>query len=293
MLPLIVFYIIFLWFRYRKIRYVEYLLLGLIIPALYLIYFVITKGIISDFFYWTVTFNVTVFAQMGRKYFTFSEMLKVLPIFGTTIIILLVECRKNTRRYFSSIFGILTIFFIGSLFFSYARQDYVHLQPALGVALLIICYWLSEHRSKGRNIVAMFLILLSVLFGYRAYINLHSDKVMFYSDEEEKVAHRVIDLTNPGNKIFAFGTLPNIYQMTFTMPSGNLFVFQFPWFMRQSEDRILKAVEADPPKLIIRDSTAIVSGINLTGYMSRIGNFVNKYYHVSERIGAVEIMLPN
>ena len=97
---------------------------------------------------------------------------------------------------------------------------------------------------------------------------------------------------NSPDKIFAFGTLAHIYQMADRLPSGNVFVFQFPWFMKEAEERVLNGLVHEPPKVVVRDQNAQVEGINLVNYMSKINGYVNENYKTAYRVGDVEIMVP-
>jgi hypothetical protein len=289
--PLILIYLFYLWFKYKKINLYSYFLTGLGLPVTYLLIFVLQNGILKDFFYWTVTFNLTVFAEMGRKYFSLGELVKTLPVFATAILGVVFYFFKYREVKVKSDFSLLAIFYVGSLFFAYARQDYIHLQPALVFALLILSLVLSIVITNYKYLIII--LLFSLLFTFTVYKNLIGNKVMFYSDEELKVAQTVSNYVSNGDKMFAFGTLPHIYQMTKTVPSGRTFVFQFPWFILEANTQILSGLIIDPPKVIIRDKSAEVAGINLVSYMGVIGQYVDKYYHTINKIGEVEIMLPN
>jgi hypothetical protein len=94
-------------------------------------------------------------------------------------------------------------------------------------------------------------------------------------------------------KVFALGTTPHIYYLANRLPAGNLFVFQFPWFMINTEERILKGLENDPPALIIRDSSSNVSDMNLIKYMPRIDRYVSDNFKVVDSLNDVDILLPD
>jgi len=291
-IPFILLYAIYLWLKHKKINYLEMLALGLSIPAFYLIYFIFSKGILADFVYWTATFNFTVFAQMGRKFFNLSELLRALPLFATPFFVLGYLFKRYKKGFVKNHYDWLALFFVGSLIFAYARQDYVHLQPALVFAVLIVGRLVSEQSKKIQKTLLLGILVISLLY-LPSYRGLLGDRVLFYSDNEKKVADAVMRYAGKGDSVFAFGTLPHIYQMTETVPSGKLFVFQFHWFMEVAQQRILDGLKTDLPKVVVMDESASVAGVNLTTYASNIKEFVQKYYHTVDSVGNVKVMVLN
>lgn len=290
-IPFIITYLFYLWFKYKKIVFVEYLILGLALPAAYLIFFVYRNNIFQDFVYWTYSFNVGIFAEMGRKFITFTEIVKIFPIFLMPLIGILAYLLKGRRKELVEL-NLLLLFFLGSLIFVYARFDYVHLQPALPFAILLSVSLANIINFKRKLLIVTFLVI-SLFITVREYGGLIGDKVMFYGENETNISEIVTNYTDPGEVIFAFGTLPHIYQMTNTIPPGKVFVFQFPWFMLKAEDRIFEGIQSEPPKVIVRDKNSSVSDINLVSYMKKIDSYIDKYYHTVQKIGEVEIMIPN
>ena len=272
-----------------KLKGVINFISGLAIPVMILIFWVTKLGIWKDFLYWTITFNLTTFAEMGRKYPDLAGILKSMPIFGLSTFFLLYFW---TKRKFKDIF-ILVIFFVGSLAFSYARFDFIHLQPALPFAILIITWAIRGIKMKKLvpfiGIYVLFSLYLLMPF-YRIIIE---DKIIFYGDFEKRVSVKVLNYADSGDSIFAFGTTFHLYQLTNTLPPGKVFVFQFPWFMKVTEERIFKGIISDPPKVIIRDNKAEVQDMKLVDYMPRINDYISRYYGVVEEVDGVEIMVPN
>ena len=67
-----------------------------ILPFSMLIY-VLSKGVFDDFFYWTITFNLTTFAKMGRKYATLGQLVKIAILYLPAFIILSYYLLKKSR----------------------------------------------------------------------------------------------------------------------------------------------------------------------------------------------------
>ena len=90
--------------------------------------------------------------------------------------------------------------------------------------------------------------------------------------------------------VFGLGTYPHIYYLLDKIPPGNVFVFQFPWFMKIAESKILKGVEDFPPDYVIRNESATVGGYKLIEYMQNINSYVDSNYLLVTRIGDNEIL---
>lgn len=287
MLPLIIFVFILVAFYSKKIKSAFVLGIGILIPTSFLILYILRLGVWQDFYFWTVTFNLTTFAQMGRKYPGFGDLVKVLPVFGLAIFSWFIYYAKTKSK------NILYLgtFFFGSLAFVYARFDYVHLQPALPFGLLILVYLFLEIPKKFRSKAFLaFIVLTSLLFV--PFFKTHAgSKTLFFGEFEREVSAKVDELTETGGPVFAFATMPHLYQMTNTLPPGRVFVFQFPWFMVRAQDRILSGIISDPPKVVVRDREATTGGQNLISYMEEIDGYIEENYRVIETINGTEILI--
>lgn len=285
-IPLIVILgFLFLW-KIRKVSILFPYAIGVAIPIVLLVVYILTLGVWQDFVFWTVTFNLTIFAQMGRKLPDLIGIVRALPVFGLAGMALWLFVRRNLTK-----FSVLSVFFLASLVYAFARFDYVHLQPALPFALLILVSAFLKIEKRFRQPLYLgFIVISFVLLAlfYRIHIG---DRVLFFGDIERKISDKVRQLTNPQDSVFALGTTPHLYQMTNTLPSGGVFVFQFPWFMTVAEDRVLAGIINDPPKVVVRDRDATVGGQRFIKFMPKINKHVERYYKVTDRIDGVEIMV--
>jgi len=286
MVPLIIFIFILVAFYSKKIKSAFVLGIGILIPISFLILYILRLGVWQDFYFWTITFNLTTFAQMGRKYPNFNALVKTLPIFGLATVLWFIHFMKTKSRNFLY----LGTFFFGSLVFAYARFDYIHLQPALPFGLLILVYLFLEVPKKFRSKTYLFFIILTSLFLIPFFKTHMGSKTFFFGKLEREVSTKVIELTETGDSVLALATMPHLYQMTNTLPPGRVFVFQFPWFMVQAQDRILSGIISDSPKVVVRDKEATTGGQNLISYMEEIDKYVRENYEVVETIGDTEIL---
>lgn len=284
--PLIAFLGLLMWWETKKISKVVPYFAGIAVPVIFLIIYILSIGVWQDFIYWTVTFNLTTFAQMGRKYPDFTGLVRASPVFATALVTWIFYFSKEK----SDKLLLLGTFFFGGLVYSYARFDYIHLQPALPFAILISVYFFMQVRKKLTSVIlGYFLIyfLLTIPF-YRVHIG---DRVLFFGELEREIVRKVENLTTSGDRTFALGTTPHLYQMTNTLPPGDVFVFQFPWFMVEAEERVLSGIIRDPPEVVVRDRDTTVGGQRFIKFMPKINKHVERYYKVTDRIDGVEIMV--
>lgn len=277
------------WWKRKRIEEIYPFLAGVLLPVTFLLVYIFSIGVLQDFFYWTVTFNLTTFAQMGRKYPDFSGLVRALPVYGLAgfTSVYYYFKRKSVNLL------LLGAFFLASLAYAYARFDFIHLQPALPFALLIITSLFRE--VPKRYLLPIYLSFIFVsFFLLTTFFRLNMrDETLFFGDFEREISSKVSELAQPGDSVFAFGTTPHLYQLTNTLPPGNVFVFQFPWFMRVAEPRVLSGIINDPPKVVVRDREATVGGQSLIKFMPKIESHIERYFKVIEKINGTEIMVKN
>lgn len=288
-LPLTGMLTIYLLAKDRNFRGIWHFLAGFSIPVSCLVLYMSLTLNLKDFFYWTVTFNMTVFNEMGRKFATTPELFKMSLLFAPAVaaFVLLLRRMKDTRRIM-----ILGIFLLGSLVFAYARFDYVHLQPSIPFAIALVLCGITALPMKLRKVTVLVFVLGSVIVGGRFYIRQWGAPTLFFAESDQAVFDAVTKRVQKGDPVFAFATYPHIYSATQTRPAGNVFVFQFPWFMKVAEIQVLKSLIADRPRVIVRDLTAEADNMNLVYYMPLINAYINRYYLVDEKIGTTDIMIP-
>ena len=278
--------VVYTYFRKKSISGIAPFLFGLAFPLIILFVWILSLGIWADFFYWTVSFNLTTFSQMGRKYPSIGEFVRLSVIYAPIFVIAVINLLRSYKNV------LLVIFLVGSLAFAYARFDYVHFQPSLIFIIILAVLTLKKLNRKYKFLFLGYFLIVTLFLLIPFYKRNTSDRVYFYGEFEQKLAEKVTDYVNGGDTIFAMGTTPHIYQLTKTQPPGDIFVFQFPWFMKVSEDRILSGIKYDMPKVVIRDNNSTVQGINLISNMPKIQAYVNTNYSIIDKIDGVEILIP-
>lgn len=285
-IPISLLVAVWLWFTNKDL--LKHYLGGLFLPVGLMFFYIASKGLMGDFIYWTYTFNVTYFAQMGRKYASLRQVLATSTVYLPAFIISFYGFVSKKRE-----LALLALLFFGSLLFAYARFDYVHLQPSLPFAILLLAYFFGKLPYKfADNLFVLYLIPV-VWVATRFFINNFGGSVYFFGSTEYKIADRIRELTERGDPIFMYGTLPHMYQLTGTRPSGNVFVFHFPWFMKAAEDKVLEGLVKEPPRVVVMQDGVGIDNYNLYDYMPNINNYVSQNYEKIDEIGGVAILIPN
>lgn len=253
-------------------------------PLIALLYFY-SKGAIVDFWYWTVTYNLTTFAQYGRKFPSAGEIFKVTIILGFSLLSIF---EKKLR----GIIIWILLFIVGASFAAYARFDFIHFQPALPficMALSLSLIWISS--KKRFRILAVMLYVVSFFYLMSFFRGHLGNEVLFFDKDTISVADKLSEETKPGQHIFLYGVSAHIYQISRTLPAGDVFVFQFPWFMRVREGKILDGIIRDKPEIILADRSIEISGQKIGDFEPNITQYILDNYRIKDKIGSVEFLV--
>lgn len=277
--------LIFLYLLWEKeFRSVWRYFLGGLIPVSLMVIFVIQQGYFADFWYWTVVFNLTVYAPSGTQIPTsFGFILRVLVVYSTALAAFFYKDR-NLKI-------ILFLFLIGSLAGAFDRSNFIHFQPSL--PFVVIATALGFY-SLGKTRVGIILMIIYGLIAiwwqsifYKGHI---SDKVFFFDEGTFALSNKIRQYTKPNDKIFVFGAAPHLYQMSETLPAGDIFVFQFPWFLKVAEDRILEGLKKDRVEIVVSDRTVKIEKESISDFASKIDNYIMKNYQEIDSVGNVKIL---
>lgn len=282
-LPLAILVAAILYIKRRKLSEVIWFGIGITpLPLLMFAYFW-KIGVFQDFWYWTVVYNLTTFADYGMKAPFFSGIVRVVAVFG--MVLFSWFHRKHGLAFF------ITLFTVGSLAAAYSRFDFVHFQPALpfvALGTVLALDWLWKKRSV-RFIIAIYIagtiFFLSVF--YRGHIG---EGVIFFDAETQMVAEKIKQETYPGEHIFIYGPPAHLYQMTETLPSGYIYIQQFSWFLIVSEDLILNSLKRDSPHLVVADRTMSVDEQYLVDFSPKINSYLLENYATWDKIGETEFL---
>lgn len=284
MIPLAALLFIYWIWQKESIKQLGIYLFGLILPIGGMFIYLLLIGSLADFWYWTIVFNLTIYAQSGRGLVpTLAHLLRVAFVFGSSFIIFLRIKEQEAQ--------ILLLFLIGTLIGLSTRFDFVHFQPALPFAILAIVYTVERIWKLVPVKISIAVYLLVSIWWLTIFYKGHiGERIYFFDEHTINVADKIDQYTKDGEKIFIFGEAPHLYQMTKTMPAGDLFVFQFPWFFDVAQERMLEGLKKDQPNIIVADRTVKIEDQPITEFGKKINLYINNNYEKIEMIGQTEIL---
>lgn len=285
-IPLSVLVLIYIFWKTRNLKVCLRFLLGLSVPVSVMILYIISIGVFWDFWYWTVFYNLTTYAQSGTKAPpSVGYVTRIVFVYGVSLFAFI-----NWKK---EIIPLIFVFIIGSLIGAFERADFVHLQPSLPFVVLATVYGFGALGRLGRwgklgIWVGYFVVLVWWLnIFYKGHFG---DRVISFDANTKMLAVKIREYTKPGEKIFVFGGEPQLYQMSDTLPAGDVFVFQFPWFLKVAEGRILQGIMLDKPGIIISDRNVIIEGQKITEFAKKIDQYINQNYQKIDKVGTADIL---
>jgi len=282
-IPLSIFVLIYMLLTKRDFKTVLFYLLGLFIPVGLTAAYLVGIGVFWDFWYWTVIFNLTIYAKFGRgEGPTLAHFSRVLLVFGSSLLVIRGIKLREVQ--------ILLIFLAGTLLGLSTRFDFVHFQPALPFALIAFVYsfkWLNKFLRWSIIVIYGLTIVWWLAIFYRGHIG---NRIVSFDSNTMTLAAKVRSYTRPGDRIFVFGGEPQLYQMSKTLPAGNIFVFQFPWFYKVAEGRVLEGIKQDEPGIIVADKTMEIEGVKIIDFARDIDQYIQSNYQRIDNVGTAEIL---
>ncbi len=272
-----------LFYYQRNLKTIFLYLIGLLpIPILMVVYFWLL-GALKEFWFWGVWFNLTTYAKYGRPKPDLASITRVIGVFSPILLIPLINNHKLSL--------LLVVFLIGSLAGTLDRFGFIHFQPALPFLALIIVSslpWLWGKLIGKLLIVGYFLVLIYWLnIFFRGHL---SSKVLFFDQPTFEISQKIKSLTKPKEEIFIFGPVPHLYQLSQTIPAGRIFVYQFPWFLMESEDKFVMVLKTSTPSLVVRDRSVIIDGQSITKFAPKLDYYIEQNYNVIDKIGSTEFL---
>lgn len=282
-IPLSCFVWLYIFWMTRNLKTSFKFLIGVFIPFGLIALYFISIGVFRDFWFWTVTFNLTTYAKSGRGAVpSLAHFTRVLLVFGVAF---LVSKKINLKEV-----QILLIFLIGALLGLTTRFDFVHFQPALPFAMLATVYVLVNLKEvwRLRFIGAYGLVMFWwLIIFYKGHLG---NRIISFDPDTINLAAKIRNYTNDKEKIFIFGGAPHLYQMSKTLPAGDIFVFQFPWFLQVAQDRVLDGIKEDEPEIIVSDRSIEIEGVKITDFAKNIDQYINQNYQKIDSVGTADIL---
>jgi hypothetical protein len=250
-----------------------------VVPSLVMLVYFYSRGLIHDFWYWTIQFNLSTYAAGGKLAPTLNEIIKLLFPVGLILVSIYI-LRKNKKAWL--ILGFLVFSIIGGV----ARFGFIHLQPAVPFFCLLLGLVFSEINKKLKILLIIPMIILLSWF-YLKQTNL--GRTRFFETDNLVLVSEIKKRTKPGEEIFLLGIQPHVYAQTQTVPAGRVFVFQFPWFLEVAGPQVLSGLKTSRPKLVVYDSESSIDGLYLRNYAQYLVQYITTNYKLVWSLGSINL----
>ncbi len=283
MLPLVMSVTFLYYIRDKSKINLGVIILGIMFPLTLTLLWIVKQDILSEFFYWTVSFNFKVYADMAKKLPSLSQLLRFF-IFWVPLLVWSFTKFKNKHVLLLTIFSVLT------LFTAFGRFEFVHLQPSLPFIVLISSYLFFSSAGWKKPYFVLMLIFTFIWWSYLIK-NLFLKPSRLFTDDVMSVSRKIDFLTKENEKIFVLGTQPIVYPLSKRLPAGNVFTVSLPWNMKVTEEKIYAALQEDPPVAVVRDIHSTIDGKKVVDFTPKINTFINDNYKLIDKIGENEILV--
>lgn len=283
-IPLSIILSLYLFWQTRSFKKISPFLCGLIIPPISMLLYIFSLGVFKEFWYWTGTYNLKVYPKYGTKIPpTIGFITRAFLVYLPSVLILFNK-EKTVRN-------LLTVFILGSMVGIFDRADFVHFQPSLPFILIAAVLGVATLFKKNVIRIGIIGYILVTVWWLQVFYKGHlSDKVLLFDKSVYETAQKIEDLTDPNDKIFVFGAVPHLYQLSNTLPAGDVLAFQFPWYMRVVEDSILEGLKKDKPTIVVSERENVIEGSKIKDFAPKIDQYIQDNYEIIDSVGSTSIL---
>jgi hypothetical protein len=283
MLPLVMSVTLFYYVKDKSKMNLSVIILGIMFPLTLTLLWIVKRDILPEFFYWTISFNFKVYADMAEKLPSLSQLLRFF-IFWVPPLVWSITKLKNKHVFLLLIFSVL------SLFTAFTRFEFIHLQPSLPFIVLVSSYLLFSSINWKKSYFAL-MIVFTIIWWSFLLKNLFLKPSRLFTEDVLSVSQKIDSITKENEKIFVLGTQPVVYLLSNRMPAGDVFSVNLPWNMAVVEEKVYSALRKDPPIAVVRDSSSIIDGQRIIDFTPKINSFINDNYKQIDKIGENEILI--
>jgi hypothetical protein len=234
----------------KKISFRDFLkfVLGGILPVVLLLFYILSKNIFKEYFFWTFTFplywlpRIPGYSLLPTK----NELLRLFLLIVPFSYLFLMKLKMKKKQMMIFLLVILAALFLQA----FPRFSFFHLQPFLVVYVLALTLIVS---IVNKN---YWIIILPVVFSGLIFwsINLWDigQPARFYGQEELELSSLINNVTQSSEKIYLLGPHGLIYVLSDRVPpkpwiENYVWHFEIPGM----QEKMLASWRADPPKIIL------------------------------------------
>jgi hypothetical protein len=259
---------------------------GALLPsALMLIHF-LRIGVLGDFWFWTVTFNLSAYASDGTLAPRLGDVVRIaLPAALLLAASVLTPARWRSR--------LLALWACATVAGGLGRFGLIHLQPAVPYLAILIAMLLAELSHRRARVALVATLALTALWLGEFYL-----RRARWLDDPAATARRaaletlIRERTRPSDAILLLGVTSELYAATGTLPPGRVFVFPFPWFLDVAGERVREGYRGSATRLVLLDVDSGIDGRLLRDYARPLIDDVRARDVLTVKTGSIELYEP-
>lgn len=222
-------------------------------------------GVLPDFWFWTVTHNLSGYTGLEGKLPKIGEVIKF-------VILFLPATFSTSKKQF-----LTTLFIISSLVYLFPRFGLIHAQVVLPFLILVI--FTSACKSRFSLLLKITPVVLGLLLTIRFIAKDTPGTIKFYDPYSLITADFVKSSVDPNRPIYVYGVNDNIYHLTNTLPPKKTWIELLKGnIIPGVEDLLISTLVADPPQFILVDPNSSIDDENTSQFTPLIYKYIKDYY---------------
>lgn len=259
---------------------------GASLPALAMLLHFAAIGVLADFWFWSVAFNLTTAVRSATLVPQTGDLVRIaLPVAIAIAAVAIAPARCRA--------GLVALWGCASIAGGLGRFGLVHLHPAVPFfAILLGMLGVELWRRRATLALVALVFIVPVWLG-----EFYGRRARWLEDPAQKehlasIEKLIRDRAAPSDHVLLLGLPPQLYATTGTLPPGRVFVFDLPWFTDAAGDRVREALRNDPPKAVLIDTESGSDGQRMLDYEGPLLEEVRARYVQTARLGSIEVYEP-
>lgn len=243
----------------RQWKELSQTILGLLIPTILIIGYVLLKGIVNDYFFWTVIVPL----YWYPKFPGYVNLPSTKEFLGLVLLALPLLSVLAVKKTYTKNFLIILCLFLGSFITAFPRFELFRLQPALAMYILLLAFVVLQTK-KYLIFWLIPVILVTVVLGKNILFKDVQNR--FYSEVDIKTASQ-IKMLQQDNQLFLIGLSSLNYVLTNSIPPKP-WIDNYVWYLEipGMQQKVIDGLEKSKTNLILRKSPELGNWYDLGVY---------------------------
>lgn len=289
-LPILITFWLIREFRFRPfLRFC----LGLIIPLIFCLFYLLGTGLIKEFYQWAINFGIFYLPKAPGQVLlpTIKQVLALGAPYGFCLLAVVLMIKKQISEKDVNLMFLFLVWSLFGVLGVFSRWEYFHFQPSLPFLSILsgmVIFQLIPLMKKRLNLLIL-MFLISVLIGsfylQQRFYRLNWEKpTRFFEDEILQVAVWLKENTEPLEKIYILNSWDHLYALSNTLPAVSPLIHTLPWHLEYPgmQEKYVADLKMIKPRIIVFEP---YREKGLGSYKpEKIDNYLNENYTLEEII---------